>query len=166
MVAKREPRDTRSAGSGERPPEAGVVSRKSFVDWLLGTSLGGLAVAVLYPVTRYIVPPELPESAERSVSLTIRPQDVPANSGQIFKFGNRAGLLIRTPAGELRAFSARCTHLDCTVQYREDLGHIWCACHNGHYDLAGRNIAGPPPAPLTPYDVNVRGDQIVVSRES
>jgi Rieske Fe-S protein len=70
---------------------------------------------------------------------------------------------VKTPGGELRAFSARCTHLDCTVQYREDLNHIWCACHNGHFDLNGKNIAGPPPEPLQAFEVNVRGDQIVVS---
>jgi Rieske Fe-S protein len=50
------------------------------------------------------------------------------------------------------------------VQYRSDIGHIWCACHNGHFDLNGINIEGPPPSPLESYAVNVRGDQIVVSR--
>jgi Rieske Fe-S protein len=94
------------------------------------------------------------------------PADLPPNTGVIFKFGSRPGILVRTPSGELRAFSARCTHLDCTVQYRDDIGHIWCACHNGHFDLNGRNIAGPPPEPLEAYDVNVRGTQIVVSRRS
>jgi Rieske Fe-S protein len=144
----------------------GRFSRRSFVDWLLGTSIGGLALAVAYPVSRYLVPPEIPESAVGSVTLGVRPTDVPANTGQVFKFGTRPGILIRTPAGELRAFSARCTHLDCTVQYRDDVSHIWCACHNGHYDLNGRNIAGPPPRPLEAYDVNTRGDQIVVSRRA
>jgi len=139
------------------------LTRKRFVDWLLGTSAGGFFVAVFYPVVRYIIPPELPESAVNSVTLAFGASDVPANTGRIFKFGNRPGLLVKTPSGELRAFSARCTHLDCTVQYREDLAHIWCACHNGHYDLNGRNIAGPPPAPLPVYDVNVRGEQIIVS---
>jgi Rieske Fe-S protein len=88
------------------------------------------------------------------------------NSGQIFKFGNRAGILVRTSSGDLRAFNATCTHLNCIVQYREDLGHIWCACHNGHFDLTGVNVQGPPPRPLERYDVNVRGDQIVVSRRA
>ena len=75
-----------------------------------------------------------------------------------------AGILVRTPSGELRAFSATCTHLNCIVQYRDDIGHIWCACHNGHFDLNGLNISGPPPAPLEAYTVNVREDEIVVSR--
>ena len=139
------------------------VTRKRFVDWLLGTSAGGLLAAVVYPVVRYIIPPEVAESTVNSVQLAFTADEVPSNTGRIFKFGTRPGLLVKTPNGELRAYSARCTHLDCTVQYREDLEHIWCACHNGHYDLNGKNIAGPPPQPLQAYDVNVRGDQIVVS---
>ncbi|MDP2471857.1 MAG: Rieske 2Fe-2S domain-containing protein, partial [Candidatus Palauibacterales bacterium] len=62
--------------------------------------------------------------------------------------------------------SAVCTHLSCTVQYREDLRQIWCACHNGHFDLNGRNVQGPPPRPLDAFDVNVRGDEIVVSKRT
>jgi cytochrome b6-f complex iron-sulfur subunit len=98
------------------------------------------------------------------VILPLKPQEVKPNSGQIFKFGSQAGIVLRTPQGDLRAFSAICTHLACIVQYRPDLQHIWCACHNGHYDLNGRNIAGPPPRPLAPYQVNVRGKQVVVSK--
>jgi len=144
---------------GQRP----ALTRKRFIDWLLGTSAGGFVAAVFYPVVRYIIPPEVPESSVNSVTLALSPDEVPSNTGRIFKFGSRPGLLVKTPSGELRAYSARCTHLDCTVQYREDLSHIWCACHNGHFDLNGRNIAGPPPQPLPVYDVNVRGTQIVVS---
>lgn len=147
----------------KQPRSNDGVTRKGFLDWLLGTTVGGLAAAVLYPVTRYIIPPEVPESAVNSVTVPFVADDLAPNSGRIFKFGSRPGILVKTPGGELRAFSARCTHLDCTVQYRDDLGHIWCACHNGHFDLNGRNIAGPPPEPLAPFDVNVRGDQIVVS---
>ena len=145
---------------------AAKVTRKRFVDWLLGTSAGGFLAAVLYPVARYVIPPEPPESAVSSVVLPFDVDDLPPNSGRIFKFGTRPGLLVKTPGGELRAFSARCTHLDCTVQYRDDISHIWCACHNGHFDLNGRNIAGPPPEPLQSFDVNVRGSQIVVSLRS
>jgi Rieske Fe-S protein len=141
-------------------------SRRNFVNWLLGTSAGGLLAAVVYPVGRYLVPPETGEPATATVTLPIKAEDVKANSGQIFKFGSAPAILVRTPAGELRAFSAVCTHLNCTVQYRADLSHIWCACHNGHFDLLGKNIAGPPPRPLDVFVVNTRGSQIVVSRSA
>jgi Rieske Fe-S protein len=32
--------------------------------------------------------------------------------------------------------------------------------------LTGRNIQGPPPRPLDAFDVNVRGDEIVVSKRT
>ena len=143
-----------------------MVTRKRFIDWLLGTGVGGLLAAVIYPVTRYIIPPEVAESSVNSVTLAFKPTEMANNSGKIFRFGSKPGILVRTESGELRAFSAVCTHLGCTVQYREDLKEIWCACHNGHYDLNGRNIEGPPPRPLPAYDVNVRGDQIVVSAKT
>ncbi len=154
------------------PPGA---SRRKFVDWLLSrtlitwllsTSFGGLVLTILYPTGRYLVPPAGGESAVAAVTLPFSPEDVASNAGEIFKFGSRPGILVRTPSGEFRAFSATCTHLGCIVQYRPDLGHIWCACHNGHFDLKGQNIAGPPPAPLEAYAVNVRGDQIIVSKGS
>ena len=144
----------------------GAPTRRGFINWLLGTSLGGLILAVLYPVGRYIVPPAVAESTSATVTLDIKPEDIAPNTGQIFKFGSRPGIILRTPSGELRAFTATCTHLSCIVQYRPDLGHIWCACHNGHFDLNGRNISGPPPAPLENFAVRVRGDQIVVSKET
>lgn len=152
-----------------------VATRRKFVDWLLtrtlttwllSTGFGGLLLAIFYPAGRYLVPPQAGESTTGTVTLPFKPEDLPANAAKIFKFGNRAGILIRTATGELRAFSATCTHLGCIVQYRKDIGHIWCACHNGHFDLNGRNIQGPPPAPLESYAVNVRGDQIVVSKRS
>jgi Rieske Fe-S protein len=125
-----------------------------------------LAAAVVYPVVRYLIPPAVTESEVSSVTLPFTTAEMAPNSGRIFKFGNQPGIIIRTPGGEFRAFSARCTHLDCTVQYRDDLAEIWCACHNGHYDLTGRNIAGPPPNPLSAYDVRLRGQQIVVAKRA
>jgi cytochrome b6-f complex iron-sulfur subunit len=139
-------------------------SRRSFINWLLGTSAAAFVVSVLYPVSRYLVPPPAGESSAASVTLPIRAEDVKPNTGQIFKFGSKPGILVRTAAGELRAFSAVCTHLNCTVQYRPDLAEIWCACHNGHFDLKGHNVSGPPPRPLDAYVINVRGSQIVVSK--
>jgi cytochrome b6-f complex iron-sulfur subunit len=141
-------------------------TRRKFVNWLLGTSAIGYLAAVVYPIGRYLIPPPAGESVANSVTLPFSPADIGENSGRAFQFGNKPGILVRTPTGELRAFSAVCTHLSCTVQYREDLRQIWCACHNGHFDLNGRNVQGPPPRPLDAFDVNVRGDEIVVSKRT
>jgi Rieske Fe-S protein len=142
------------------------MDRRSFLNWFLGTAAGAFLVSVLYPVSRYLIPPKVEESTARSVALSIKPAEVKPNSGQIFRFGSQPAILVRNPSGELKAFSAVCTHLSCIVQYRSDLSHVWCACHNGHFDLNGKNIAGPPPKPLDEYVVNVKGDQIVVSKKA
>ena len=133
------------------------VSRRGVLNWLFGGWLAAFFAAVVYPIVRYILPPRTPEPTVTSV-VAGTVDELPPNSGKIFRFGSRPGIVIRTPDGEIRAFSAVCTHLQCTVQYRPDLKHIWCACHNGHYDLNGRNIAGPPPRPLERYDVKVAED--------
>jgi nitrite reductase/ring-hydroxylating ferredoxin subunit len=44
------------------------------------------------------------------------------------------------------AFSARCTHLGCTVQRTAD-GFL-CPCHGARFDPAGRPVSGPARTPL------------------
>jgi Rieske Fe-S protein len=39
---------------------------------------------------------------------------------------------------------------------------IWCACHNGRFDLDGRVLAGPPPRPLEKYSCTRDPDGAVV----
>ena len=138
--------------------------RRKFLNWFLGTAAGAFFIAVTYPISRYLIPPEVEESTAHTVTLALKPQDIKPNSGQIFRFGSQPAIIVRTAAGDLKAFTAVCTHLACIVQYRPDLTQIWCACHNGHFDLNGKNVEGPPPKPLDEYTVNVRGDQIVVSK--
>ena len=136
-------------------------------DWLTALVGGGFTASIvsfLYPVVRFILPPEVTESATDEVTAA-KTSEVLSNSGRIFKFGNHPGIVLRTPAGELRAFTAVCTHLNCTVQYRPDMQMIWCACHNGMYDLNGKVVSGPPPRPLEEYAVHVRSDDIIVSRK-
>ncbi len=125
------------------------------------------AAAMAYPVGRYLVPPPSGEPQTTSV-VAVKAADLPPNSGLVFKFGTRPAIVIRTPDGDVRAFSAVCTHLECTVQYKADTSQLWCACHNGLYDLGGNVVSGPPPRGLERYTVNLRGDpgteDIVVSR--
>jgi len=141
------------------PPSGG---KRDFLKILLGGSFFAWLASVLYPVLAYMKPPPQAGVEVSSVNAgTIT--DLAPDSARIIKFGTKPVILIKTASGDLKAFDATCTHLDCTVQYRADMGVIWCACHNGKYDLTGRNIAGPPPRPLEPYRVTLQGDEIYVS---
>lgn len=146
-------------------PEAWLDgSRRRLINALLGTGLGATLLSVFYPVLRYLIPPQASEPSLTEFELDIKTSDIKPNSARIVPLGSKPVLLIRDAQGELKALMATCTHLDCTVQYRPDRSDVWCACHNGVYDLAGRNVSGPPPRPLTSVAVNVRADKIVLRR--
>jgi Rieske Fe-S protein len=145
-----------------RPSE---MTRRSFVDYFLGGGVFALLGSIFFPVLKYIMPPPIPQAVQNDV-VAGKVGELAPNAGKVFRFGNKPGILVRTPEGDYRAFSAVCTHLQCTVQYRDDFKHIWCACHNGHFDLTGRNIEGPPPRPLEEYRVEIRGEEVVVIRKA
>jgi cytochrome b6-f complex iron-sulfur subunit len=149
--------------SPEGSESGNSLPRRAFVRTLLGSGFLGSLLSFFYPVARYLLPPPTSESSSDEV-VAGQVSELKNNSGKIFRFGSKPGLLIRGADGAYRALSATCTHLDCTVQYRSDLQRVWCACHNGMYDLNGRNISGPPPRPLQQYEVHVLGDEIVVTR--
>jgi len=153
-------------GRGPALPAA-EFDRRGFLDALLAVGFVSTAVAIVYPVSRFLIPPASGEPATASASAG-KAAALKPNTGQIFKFGSRPGIVVRTADGDVRAFSAVCTHLDCTVQYKPDTSQLWCACHNGTYDLGGNVVSGPPPKALEKFVVNLRGEpgdeEIVVSR--
>ncbi len=141
------------------------MTRRQFVNSLLGGSLTATVVAFLYPVVRFLIPPRQLEAVLKNVTAA-KVGELAPNSSKIFKFGSSPALLVNTQEGELVAYSAICTHLACSVHYEVDTGTIYCPCHGGRFDLAGNVIAGPPPAPLESYKVEIAGDNIVVSKKS
>jgi cytochrome b6-f complex iron-sulfur subunit len=147
--------------SPDKPTQAG----RRWVNILLGSGIVASVVSFLYPAIRYILPPPVAESTSNSV-VAAKVGQLKNNNGKVFRFGSEPAILIHLTSGQYRAFSAVCTHLGCTVQYRSDLQMIWCPCHNGMYNLTGRNVSGPPPRPLQEYGVHVQGDDIVVSRNA
>ena len=150
------------------PPFAATdFDRRTFLDALLAVGFVSTAAAIAYPVARYLVPPASGEPATQT-AVAGRVGTLGLNAAAIFKFGSKPGIVVRTAEGEIRAFSAVCTHLDCTVQFKNDTSQLWCACHNGTYDLGGAVVSGPPPRGLEQFVVNLRGEgddaEIVVSR--
>ncbi len=145
-----------------------MVKRRTFLDSLLGIGFVSTALSVLYPVWRFVIPPANAEPATDSIVAGKVVGVQAQHAAPCVKFGTKPAILIRTPDGDFKAFTAVCTHLECTVQYKPETSQIWCACHNGLYDLAGNVVSGPPPRPLEAFTVNLRGEpgqeDVVISR--
>jgi len=139
--------------------------RRSVVGWLLGGGFTASVASFAYPVLKFLMPPDVPEAAVNEVAAG-KLQDIAPNAAKIVKFGSRPVLLIRVNETEFKAYSAICTHLNCTVQFQQDSHQIWCACHNGFYDLNGKVVSGPPPRPLEELTVHVRGQDVVITRHA
>lgn len=147
-------------------PDAAPVrdpGRRRVLQVFLGGGVLASVISFFYPVARYLAPPAEVDLGADSV-LAGTTTELKPNAYKIFRFGSRPALLVRTAEGEYRAMSATCTHLGCTVQYKADAKQVWCACHNGMYDLNGKNVSGPPPRPLDLFAVHVKGQEIYVSR--
>ncbi len=74
----------------------------------------------------------------------------------------KARVFIVSSSGKLAVLSAVCSHLGCLVNYRKESKEFVCPCHGGKYDISGKNIEGPPPAPLTTYPVEIKNGMVMI----
>lgn len=148
----------------ETLPEGGAFRRR-LLNMLLAVSGVAVIGGIVFPIFKYLMPPTNPGSIPGEVEVG-QESKYPVNSGSIFRFGSKPGILIHKPDGKFVAFSAVCTHLSCTVEYRPERKDIYCACHAGIYNINGKNVAGPPPKPLEEFHVEVRKGVVFVRKES
>lgn len=142
-------------------------TRRGFVKIAVGGVAIAYAAAIGYPIYRYLNSPvekSIAEAAVKDVSLP-NADKLPKGSALIFKFGVRPALLIHHADDTWIALSAVCTHMGCTVAYNQAAARIECHCHGGVYDgKTGENIAGPPPRPLTKFDITLNEGSVTVRR--
>jgi cytochrome b6-f complex iron-sulfur subunit len=139
--------------------------RRSFAQWMLGGGFSASILSFIYPAIRFLNPPQAQEASVNEAPAG-KLGDLKPNTAKIVKFGTRPVLLVRVSETEWKAYSAVCTHLNCTVQFDEAKRLIWCACHNGLYDLNGQVVSGPPPKPLEEYIVHLKAEEVIVSRRA
>ena len=124
----------RGAAGAPVQPAGELLPRRKFLQGFLFVSVGTLAAAIFYPIARFLSPPRIEEDVGTRV-LAGKVSELSQEGWKIFPFGSEPGILVQNAPGEYRAFSATCTHLECTVQFDKAAHRIWCACHNGQYDL-------------------------------
>lgn len=70
--------------------------------------------------------------------------------------------VIRKDEIRVMVLSNICTHLACRVSWRPDLQHYVSPCHNGHFDITGNVISGPPPRPLDEFEMKIEDGNIYI----
>jgi cytochrome b6-f complex iron-sulfur subunit len=86
--------------------------------------------------------------------------DVPVGGAVSATAGGKPILISQPTAGTVKAFSAICTHMGCTVGPGK--GELDCPCHGSRYNLStGAVIGGPAPKPLTEIPVKVVNGEVV-----
>ncbi len=142
--------------------------RREFIKKALYGVFALLGLGSLIAGLRSLAPAPAPEKALTWFPL-LSEDDVPRQ-------GVRRAELVTTSGGKERkgrvfivsssdgfiVLSAVCSHLGCLVNYNKGKKEFQCPCHGGRYDLAGRNIAGPPPAPLTRLPYRVENGMVLV----
>jgi cytochrome b6-f complex iron-sulfur subunit len=69
----------------------------------------------------------------------------------------------RLEDGGFLALWQRCTHLGCTVPWREVEGQFNCPCHSSLFDTVGEVISGPAPRPMDLFPIEIIDDQVLVN---
>jgi cytochrome b6-f complex iron-sulfur subunit len=72
-------------------------------------------------------------------------------------------LIVNTGNGGYTAIAQTCTHNGCKVGYNKSGNNFLCPCHNGMFDINGKVMAGPPPAPLKKYTVTNNSDVLTIA---
>ena len=128
-----------------------ATSRRSFLNLLLGVGLLAWLGSIVHPVIRYLKPLAATGPGGPIKLTTEELAKLDKDKFLILRAGTSKILVFQDGTSQVRALNAKCTHEGCTVQFVPGDSVIWCACHNGRFDLDGRVLAGPPPRPLSRY---------------
>jgi Rieske Fe-S protein len=87
--------------------------------------------------------------------------EIPVGGGKVF---SAEKVVVTQPAaGEFKAFSAVCTHMQCLVD-QVPSGTIDCPCHGSEFSVKnGSVVSGPAPSPLPTQAIKVAGGKITLA---
>jgi len=148
-----------------------IVTRRRFFECL---SIGMSAICALIiglPIVGFILAPLFRKSPGQWISLG-KVDDFKIGQTVNVTFADPsplpwAGITAKTAAWLRReneetfiAFSVNCTHLGCPVRWLADAELFMCPCHGGVYYKDGSVAAGPPPHPLTRYEMRIENGEV------
>jgi quinol---cytochrome c reductase iron-sulfur subunit, bacillus type len=150
--------------SGSDPNQ---VSRRDFIKVTAAIVGGFIGALIGIPSIAYLLSPAT-KSVKNDAVIALGPlENYPIGVPARFDFTltkvngwertaiNYGLYIVRKNDREVRVFSDICTHLACRVSWHPDFQHYISPCHNGHFDIMGKNISGPPPRPLDEFKTRI-----------
>ena len=154
-----------------KPPSLDRRQFVTLVTALLGTLMGAV---VGLPAIAYLISPALKsQKLDTWIPLGLLAK-YPLGEPTLFSFtrsrvngwektvSSHAVYVVHKSASEVVVFSNLCTHLGCRVSWKADLKEYVCPCHDGHFDINGNKIAGPPPRPLDTYQTKTEAGNLFI----
>jgi len=144
-----------------------IKATSAFIGGLIGMGIG-------FPTIAYLLSPSLRKTEDESV-IDLGPLDqYPLGIPTLFEFTRtkvngweRTGLsygvfVLRQTEKDVHVFSDICTHLACRVSWHPDVQHYISPCHDGHFDVIGNVLSGPPPRPLDEFVTKIEDGNLYI----
>lgn len=151
------------------------ISRRDFIKVTTGIVGGLIGLVIGLPTVAYLLSPSLRKDEDNSI-IDLGPlENFPIGIPTKFEFtrtkvngwertATNYGLyVVRRGNNEVRVFSDVCTHLGCRITWHADQKHYISPCHDGHFDLLGNVVSGPPPRPLDEFVTHIENGNLIVS---
>ena len=134
--------------------------RRKFLDRLWKT-LGVVALLeVVGVVVAYLAPRKQRRGNAKETVVAGPVADFTPASVRAFPAGKF--YLVRLADGGFLALSSRCSHLECTVPWKEKEKAFACPCHASVFDMRGEVLAPPAPRALDLFPVVIEAGIVKV----
>ncbi|HTJ43948.1 MAG TPA: Rieske 2Fe-2S domain-containing protein [Kofleriaceae bacterium] len=162
----------------EAPPADG--GRRRFLKVATCALGGGIAGTVLVPATRYLLYPVdtttvttgdepidvMPEARIKKGAPPLRVGLVAPSErdawGSVQNVPLGAAWVLRDDGG-LKAWSAVCPHLGCSIGYDAGDKKFRCPCHDSSFSLAGERLGGPTERGMDPLPWDVKDGRLRIT---
>jgi Rieske Fe-S protein len=150
------------------------ISRRDFIKTITAFVGAVIGAGIGLPSIFYLLSPSLEKTEDDSIldlgPLNKYPIGIPTRfeftrtrvNGWERTATNYGLYVVRKREGEVRVFSDICTHLGCRVTWHPDQGHYISPCHDGHFEIAGNVVSGPPPRPLDEFIAEIKNGNLMV----
>ena len=139
--------------------ETNKLTRREFLKIGWGGLLFGLFGQSLTALFRYLMPRSEPGGFGSRVIAGRVDEFQPGTVNHVQK---GRFYISRLEDGGYLALWQKCTHLGCTVPWREDEGQFHCPCHSSIFTTVGEVVSGPAPRPLDIYPIEIVEGNLVV----